>query len=576
MFTDQKINQNSFKINPMSNFISKRQYKFWRILLVSFLILILLHMQIACRNYFMAKKLDSGKPEFEQKKTELSQLNRKYIIIHMHGERYHLLNIELDQDKLELRANYETASPKHNLYSPDAKQSTRYRSNHGEGVVLNEIHLIGKNFIIDGNKVTIPFQNLERIDIIEKDSGKTVASHVLGAVAVIGGIFALILIIFALTKSSCPFIYIQDGESFVFKGEIYGGAILKPLERDDYMHLSAISAKDTVFKIWITNELKEKQYTDIAELLIATHNPDVKLFITNSGEIHSVQNIYEPLKANLNSEFDYLKQVSSTDSFYCIFNAAGMENNVNELHLQFERPEDVTDAKLIINAKNSLWLDYAYGEMTKLFGASYNKWIDKNQNGDRMKMEKWISEQYFPLAVYIKLDSTWTLVEEIPTIGPLAARDICIPLHLNGNGKKIEVKLVTGFMFWEVDFAGISFDKNTEINYELVKPEIAVDDRNNDVTDLLLNSDEKYLEQPGPGYQTEIMYKLKKKSDNDARTVFLHTRGYYIHIRDHKGLPDLITLNSLKQKGAFVNFSKGLYDSLSKSEGFDKITYKSE
>lgn len=86
-------------------------------------------------------------------------------------------------------------------------------------------------------------------------------------------------IIFLLTKSSCPFVYTLDGADYNFRGEIYGGAIAPNLERDDYMPLPGFAAVDSVFKLKITNELKERQYTDVAELLMVEHSENITVLM---------------------------------------------------------------------------------------------------------------------------------------------------------------------------------------------------------------------------------------------------------------------------------------------------------
>ncbi|MBK6786045.1 MAG: hypothetical protein IPG79_21600 [Saprospiraceae bacterium] len=65
--------------------------------------------------------------------------------------------------------------------------------------------------------------------------------------------------------------YVYDGETYIFEGETFGGAIAQNLERDDYMPLPDIRGNHGHYKIRISNELKEIQYTDLAELIVVDH-----------------------------------------------------------------------------------------------------------------------------------------------------------------------------------------------------------------------------------------------------------------------------------------------------------------
>jgi len=77
------------------------------------------------------------------------------------------------------------------------------------------------------------------------------------------------------------------------------------------------------------------------------------------------------------------------------------------------------------------------------------KWIEQKRNDNPAMLNQWASEQSLPLSVYIKEAGQWKLAEKIPTVGPLAARDLCIPINLSKDADEItEIKLSCGFMFW--------------------------------------------------------------------------------------------------------------------------------
>jgi hypothetical protein len=47
-------------------------------------------------------------------------------------------------------------------------------------------------------------------------------------------------------------------------------------------------------------------------------------------------------------------------------------------------------------------------------------------------------------------------------------------------------------------------------------------------------------------------------------STFLHTKGYYEHVRDYTGTPDVPELISFRKPGRFIEFSKEKYQEVNK------------
>ena len=530
----------------------------------------LLNLFLSC-HYYRVNKIKDLNAELAKENVYAQQKKMKYIIIYSAGQKYHLYNLQVNQDDMTLRGNFGPVSDGHGLYTPGINSTKRYFPKAGQSVILSDVHILSDSVSLNTTDQTflIPLSSITRIDIIERDNGKTTASYVFGGLGITAGAIVIIIIAILALKSSCPFVYVHDGQSYVFKGEIFGGAIFKPLTRDDFMPVATIPGTDSLFKIKISNELLERQYTDFAGIIAAEHIEGEKIYIDGRGMLHSVESLNPPYEAKLAGIKDYSKELSNVDSSYCLFNAAGNQHHVNDLVMKFHRPSSAASAKLILNAKNSLWLDFAFGEFTKLFGVYYDNWIEKQRTADAALLNQWSEKQNLPLSVYIKAGGEWKLAERIPTIGPLASRDLCIPLHLDGiQSDTIEIKLTCGFMFWEVDYAGIDFSADKEIKSYAAKPFSAIDETGKDATGSLCEADGKYLEQPVPGCETNITYRLPGLKQQKQYDIFFHSRGYYEHVRNYTGLPDKKLLESFKAEGAFVDFSKQLYDELSGNFGF--------
>lgn len=531
-----------------------------------------LNLNFSC-NYFKVRTIENIDADLSKNQLQKYQNLNKYFILHSGDRTWHMTIIKVDAEKKMMECLLEYPGQLHQVYKPAAESNKRYKAKKGENVVLNEIHIVASRINPGSqNKIAIPLSSISRIDIIEPDVGRTVASYVFSTIGISASVFTLILIIVLLTKSSCPFIYVNDGQSYVFKGEIYGGSIFKPLERDDYMHLKNVGSDEKEIKIKLTNELLERQYTNLLKTILVQHDVNTKLFIDGAGQIHTTRNLQTAQTAVLNNSKNLITELSDADSNYCLFDVTSNNHCVNDLVLKFQKPKNSREAKLILNAKNSLWLDFAFTEFTKLFGSSYNRFIEKQRTANRDSMLHWTYKQGLPLSVYVKENNRWRLVERIPTVGPLAARDFCVPINTSAiQSDDLEIKISCGFMFWELDYAAIDYSKDevTTSTFPVLKS--ATDENGNDVSQLLEKTDALYLVQPQPGNSVELTYQLPKLKKEKAYDVFLHARGYYEHIREYEGLPNRNYLMSFKREGAFIDFSKLLYDKVVDNAGLTSL-----
>jgi hypothetical protein len=173
------------------------------------------------------------------------------------------------------------------------------------------------------------------------------------------GVFAIVLVIVLLTKSSCPYVYVYDGETYLFEGETFGGAIAQNLERDDYMPLPNIRDDHGRYKIRISNELKEIQYTDLAQLIVVNHPKKSEVILDKKGIPHLLLDKTVASVAMSERGENLLPTLGIKDQNVFFFN----ENNAssNAVFLTFDKPADAVQGKLVLSAKNTLWFDYIFG-----------------------------------------------------------------------------------------------------------------------------------------------------------------------------------------------------------------------
>ncbi|MBC3539104.1 hypothetical protein ACFSC6_20620 [Rufibacter sediminis] len=538
-----------------------RQQLFQRIL-SGLLLLSFLPLAISC-NYYRLKEENAVSQE------KLASLpNYKRFILRQGDNALELKEIALQENTLTGTVH---PIPVELMPFIDKKPGSTYRYKKiNEGVALNIVHLYVNEYAQSDNKVSIPVSSIKRIDVSDKDTGATIASHVLGSIGIAAGAFALISIIAVLLKSSCPFIYVKDGTGYHFVGEAYGGAIFAPLERDDYMPLPTPASSAKQVQVKITNELKERQYTNLAELLVVEHAPGVQVLLDQQGNAHSLQQVIPPHTVMASDGREYTSLLASQDSAVWSFNDAAPK--MNFVDLQFKKPSGSQTGKLLLYAQNSLWLDYLYDEFTKQFKGIYNHWAEKQKDVPASELYQWQREQGIPLLVEVKTAKGWKTVDRIHPVGPLASRDLVVSIPLaEVPGENVQVRLSCGFMFWEIDRAGMDFTSNQTMTMQKIAAAQAYEKSGQNVRSLLATSDSSYLHQFSVGDAVALTFLLPEKGKGNVQATFLHTRGYYEHIREYSGIPNLVSLRAFEKPGHFYLFSRQRYTQLAEENNFPNL-----
>src|SRR5262249_13361879 len=145
---------------------------------------------------------------------------------------------------------------------------------------------------------------VQRYWLERKETSKARTIGLIAAVAV--GAFATVVAIALATKQSCPFIYSWDGSEYVFDAEPYGGAVKRGLERDDYSELEHLRAEKGLYRMMVTNEVPETQYTNLMELQVVDHPPATRVVADEWGGFHVLAERQGPISARDNQGRDLL------------------------------------------------------------------------------------------------------------------------------------------------------------------------------------------------------------------------------------------------------------------------------
>ena len=513
-----------------------------------------------CQNYYKTLMVAPSGNNQVMKNIDSLKLQNRYFILRNGSDAYYMKHRQFNPDHTILTCTLDTLPPEHKLHLVNGiNGKQRYKNNPTNVEILNEVHLYIQpdNTAIPG-QYSLALSQVQKIEVIQKDRKRTTNSYVIGALGFTIGSAALVFAIILATKSSCPFVSAYDGNQFTLQGEIFGGAIYPQLARHDYLPLKMAPCANGTLQLKISNELQERQYTDMANLLVVTHRRNSRILADETGHLYSIKNPELPVKAWLNNKPISAASINEhNDQLLQYMDDTSASNGHNELLLQFNKPAGATSAKLVLSLKNSYWLDYLYGELAKGFGKFYPMYIKQQSKRAPGELLQWVNAQKIPLAIAIKTATGYAPVTSLTTIGPVATREIVIPLpELPSTEKNITVKLSSGFMFWEIDQAAIDCTPGDPFSVKEYTPVSAIDELNKDVLPLLQKEDGIYCEQPVPGNMATLSYTYIPVADTtNTQTFILHTKGYYTHVRHFSGGIDKSFLKQFKQADAFTAFS---------------------
>lgn len=407
---------------------------------------------------------------------------------------------------------------------------------------------------VEGNIIRFPAANIAKAEIYRVDAGKTIIAV---AGTVVGGIWTYAIIQWIIKGLSCPFVYSEDGSGINIEGEIYSGATAVPIERDDYLRLRSIKPVNETYSIRITNEVKEIQRTNLAELLVYDHPRDVEILVDKYGVAHSVRDIRQPVTATNSYGRSLISELSNCDNKRYFGEIRNDNLLLDTLSLSFDKPYNSTTAKLVISAKNTMWLDYMFGRLSDMFGNRYDEWVKIRNKRSPEYLQQWSLDQGIPLAVYLETSSGLEFVDYYNVPGPAKDKKDILEIDLSGvTGDRVNVRLVSGVMFWDFDYAGMDFSGNVRVSRITVPLDNAVDETGKNIASLLLHDDNRYLVQPDINNEARLNFKVPPKVPGTERSVFLHSKGNYQPVRDAAGKPDMDLLVSMRQPGMFIRFTK--------------------
>lgn len=359
--------------------------------------------------------------------------------------------------------------------------------------------------------------------------------------------------------STHPSVYVFNGEKYVIQGELFSGMIGENLANYEHFPLPALQAQEGNFRVRISNESNGQQYTDMAQLLVVQHPQNKEVIVDQRGKAHLIGKAQKPSTVTSSNGSDLSLATGTKDDQVFAFDNEDFSRNA--VILKFKKPERTERGKLILRAQSSEWMAQVVDSYYRKFGKDFPNWLKEQNALSSPERLQGMRDNDLPLSVYLKRDGEWELLEYFVATTPLQARDLVVPLNLMSiKDPELELKLETGFKFWELDYAAMDFTPNGQVTTTFVQPTSALDQDKNNALALLADADLKYVVLKKTGDYIELLYPESAVTNaGGANAFFLYTKGYSEMNVRFEGAPEANELLKLKEPGALADYSKTEY-----------------
>lgn len=527
-----------------------------------------------CHNYYMANRPKAT--QVSQKASIVDSLNKqgRYFILRSGSQAYYIDDIVLSDDRKIMQCTLDTLPNIHQLYLTRGRRGKmQYKVRDPVDMnVLNEVHFyIAPDNSLTAGAYTLQLDQVQKIEVIEKDRKRTTASYILGGLAIGVGATAAIGIIAAASYTppptqtppnlACsPRVYTVDNNKSELSGTMCSGAIYASLKRTDYLPVNIMNANSGKLNLILRGEKNEELMMKDFRLIQVTHNADQKILIDKNGLALAYEHPVTPEHAFIGAGKDVVNDISAADEKYYSFTNEGGNGSSNVV-LDFKKPLGVSSGRLIIRGKNSQWAYYVFNEFKKLYGRYYHSLIQKKDNENPAKVLQCEIDQSLPLLVSVKDGKDWKLVDYFFTPGNAAARDMIMQLNLDDfkNEDHIQIKLQTAYMFWDVDYTAVDFSNNKAMSVSHIMPSQFYKSGNISQPSQFSKYDTSYMHING-NEQLNLAFNVNDNANEKSNAYFLAGNGYYHDNTVFKDKPKLTELRKCSGEGGFDRFSRRKFE----------------
>jgi hypothetical protein len=399
----------------------------------------------------------------------------------------------------------------------------------GKWAEVRDSTLVG--VVASGKQVRIPVSEIHRAYVRKTDVALTIFA-IIGIPVLVAGVIGLIVL---ATKQSCPFVYSYDGTRYVFDGEPYGGAICEGLERTDWCKLEHLKPVSDEYRLLLTNEVNETQFTDELKLWVVDHQAGVDIVPDAEGNLYTISEPLKPLRATDGRGRDISRWVIENDKLFWQSDLSTKNPNSaadlrDTIIMEFPKPAGATTAKLLVNGSTTMWGSQMLKRMTELRGETVPEWFNELKNPvNREMLDIWNKrEELYKLQVKVGTGGTWVTRGILWGGGPYISEDRVVPLDVNGvDGTTLRVLLAPPAGFWQLNSFAVDYTTGLKPEFQEITGKSMIGHDGSDLRGILSSTDQQFYVMPETGQMAKLTFVVPPQKSGSERTVFAKVSGYY-------------------------------------------------
>ena len=466
------------------------------------------------------------------------------------------------------------------------RQDARFHLNDGRVVTMQVVEVdyplvrgIAKWDELSADKTTpAPGRPLLEVDCRDVTKLEISRTHKAAAIAAVVTGVAVVAILIAVaasnddqhtsssSQSSCPVLYVRDGDGDRLVGEPYAGAAAKSVRRRDLLPLPDLAGADPV-RLRLANEARETQYTDTARLLVVDHAPGTRVVATNDQEPLAVGAAASALTAVALDGTDVAPLVAGADSLQWQTDLSACVDRpdfplTEGVEATFAPPAAGARPVLELTLGNTYWLDLVMNRFLALLGDRFATGMERaGRDSAGPRLRAWLTREGVDLTVAVKAADGWREVGSVRPAGPLALRQVAVPLPTDvATDSPLTVRVSGGSGFWRIDRLALSTTDDSPLTCRRLAPVSATDGTGADQRDLLAADDDRCQALAGIGDALDLSFAPPPVAPGLVRSAFFEAGGYYVAHQPRQAVRSLATFRTITDEpGALARFSLDLY-----------------